>query len=258
MQSPYWKSRTLLMLDEEKMEQINKAHVLVIGIGGVGGICAEMIVRAGVGQITLIDNDIIDESNCNRQIVALRTNVGNSKIIALSERLLQINPDLIIHMHSHFVDKEYFENLVQQNLYTFISDCIDTLRAKTDIIITCLANKLPMVSSMGAGGKTNPMLTQIADLSYTYNCNLARYVRKYLQKNKIKGGVACVFSPEIVDQTKIIETENAKPKKSIIGTISYMPNIFGCYCASVAIRYIIGDLRLPLPQKPQKKVKRKK
>jgi tRNA A37 threonylcarbamoyladenosine dehydratase len=228
------------MLGDEKVEKLMGKNVLIIGLGGVGGICAEMIVRAGVGKMTIVDNDLIDESNINRQIPALQSTVKQSKAKVLANRLIDINPLLELTVLEIFVEDTLTLNLIEKEKWDYIVDCIDTLSAKVDLIKACMDRQLPIVSSMGAGGKLDPSLIKVTDLSKTYECNLARYVRKRLQALGIKKGLKVVFSPEKPDQSKIIETENAYPKKSIIGTLSYMPAIFGCTVASVVIRDLIA------------------
>ncbi len=233
---PYWMSRTQLMLGDENMERLMQKKVLVIGLGGVGAICAEMIVRAGVGNITIVDNDKVDASNVNRQIQALQTTVGLPKAQVLSKRLLEINPALNLTVHEMYIKDEITTELLSSAKWDYVVDCIDTLSCKVFLIKKCLDMKLPIVSSMGAGGKVDPSQIMVTDISKTYVCNLARYVRKRLQSLGIKKGLKVVFSPEKADQDKIIVTEKAFPKKSIIGTLSYMPAIFGCTVASVVIR----------------------
>jgi len=233
---PYWMSRTQLMLGDENMERLMQKNVLVIGLGGVGAICAEMIVRAGVGNITIVDNDKVDASNVNRQIQALQTTVGLPKAQVLSKRLLEINPELNLTVHEMYIKDEITTELLSSAKWDYVVDCIDTLSCKVFLIKKCLDMNLPIVSSMGAGGKVDPSQIKVTDISKTYVCNLARYVRKRLQSLGIKKGLKVVFSPEKADQDKIIVTEKAYPKKSIIGTLSYMPAIFGCTVASVVIR----------------------
>ena len=237
---PYWMSRTQLMLGDEKLEKLMSKNVLVIGLGGVGGICAEMIVRAGIGKMTIVDNDTIDASNINRQIPALHSTIKKSKAQVLAARLLDINPLLGLTIVEAFVEDESMIALIKKEPWDYIVDCIDTLSAKVDLIKGCMDRKLNIVSSMGAGGKLDPSQIKVADLSKTYECNLARYVRKRLQALGIKKGLKVVFSSEKPDQSRIIETENAYPKKSIIGTLSYMPAIFGCTVASVVIRDLMA------------------
>ena len=238
---PYWMSRTHLMLGDELMEKVMRKNVLVIGLGGVGAICAEMIVRAGVGSITIVDNDKVDASNINRQIQALQSSVDLPKAQVLSKRLLDINPSLNLTVHEMYIKEEITTNLLESAKWDYVVDCIDTLSCKVFLIKKCLDMKLPIVSSMGAGGKLDPSQIIVTDISKTYVCNLARYVRKRLQSLGVKKGLKVVFSPEKADQDKIIVTEKAFPKKSIIGTMSYMPAIFGCTVASVVIRDLISD-----------------
>ena len=237
---PYWMSRTQLMLGDAPMEQLMTKNVLVIGLGGVGAICAEMIVRAGVGKITIVDNDRVDASNINRQIQALHSTVDLSKAKVLSARLLDINPNLQLTAHEMYIKEEITTNLLESAPWDYVVDCIDTLSSKVFLITQCLDMKLPIVSSMGAGGKLDPSQIMVTDISKTYVCNLARYVRKRLQSLGVKKGLKVVFSPEKADQDKIIVTEKAFPKKSIIGTLSYMPAMFGCTVASVVIRDLVA------------------
>ena len=237
---PYWMSRTQLMLGDAPMKQLMTKNVLVIGLGGVGAICAEMIVRAGVGKITIVDNDRVDASNINRQIQALHSTVDMSKAKVLSARLLDINPNLQLTAHEMYIKEEITTNLLESAPWDYVVDCIDTLSSKVFLITQCLDMKLPIVSSMGAGGKLDPSQIMVTDISKTYVCNLARYVRKRLQSLGVKKGLKVVFSPEKADQDKIIVTEKAFPKKSIIGTLSYMPAMFGCTVASVVIRDLVA------------------
>jgi tRNA A37 threonylcarbamoyladenosine dehydratase len=223
------------MLGDEKVEKLMSKNVLIIGLGGVGGICAEMIVRAGIGKMTIVDNDSIDASNINRQIPALHSTTNMSKAKVLAARLLDINPLLDLTVLEEFMEEDKTIQLIEKEKWHYVVDCIDTLSAKVDLIKGCMDRKLNIISSMGAGGKLDPSQIKVTDLSKTYECNLARYVRKRLQALGIKKGLKVVFSPEKPDQSRIIETENAYPKKSIIGTLSYMPAIFGCTVASVVI-----------------------
>ena len=236
---PYWMSRTELLLGEEKLEQLINKNVLIVGLGGVGGICAEMIARAGVGRITIVDGDAVDLSNCNRQVAALHSTAGKLKAEVMAERLKDINPNLALTVITDFIKEEKTIALVESQAFDYAVDCIDTLSPKVWFIKACIDRKISVVSSLGAGGKLDPLKIEVADISRSYKCNLARYVRKYLHKEGIYSGVQVVFSPEDVDQSRIIETEKASPKKSIIGTISYMPAIFGCMVASVVIRDLL-------------------
>ena len=233
---PYWMSRTQLLLGDEQIGQLIDKNVLVVGLGGVGGICAEMIARAGVGKMTIVDGDIVDLSNGNRQIAALHSTEKKLKAVVIAARLKDINPAIDLTVIAEFIEEERTVEIVSSGNYDFAVDCIDTLTPKVWLIKTCVDRKIPIVSSLGAGGRVDPSQIQVADISDSYKCKLARYVRKYLHKEGITTGVTVVFSPEEIDTDKVIVTEKAYPKKSIIGTISYMPAIFGCMAASVVIR----------------------
>ncbi|MDP1842446.1 MAG: tRNA threonylcarbamoyladenosine dehydratase [Sediminibacterium sp.] len=236
---PYWMSRTQLLLGDEPIAALMQKHVLIVGLGGVGGICAEMIARAGVGKMTIIDADTVDLSNANRQIPALHSTAGKLKSEVMAERIKDINPNIQLVVKSIYIKEELTQQLLDEAHYDYAVDCIDTLSPKVFFIKACLDRKIPIVSSLGAGGKMDPSQVVITDISKTYQCNLAAYVRKKLHSLGIYKGLTVVFSAEKVDQSRIIETEKAFPKKSIIGTISYMPSIFGCMAASVVIRGLI-------------------
>lgn len=237
---PYWLSRMELLLGEEPIQKLKDAHVLVVGLGGVGGICAEMIVRAGVGKLTIVDGDVVDLSNCNRQIPALHSTAGKPKAEVMQQRLLDINPELELQVKPIYLKDEGIEDLFRYHHFDYAVDCIDTLSPKVFFLKACLNAGVPVVSSQGAGGKIDPSLVRIADISETKECNLARYVRKRLKKLGISTGIKVVYSPEKVDESRIIVTDKAFPKKSLIGTISYMPALFGCTCASVVIRDLMN------------------
>lgn len=233
---PYWLSRTQLLLDDEKVTNLMSKHVLVVGLGGVGGICAEMIARAGVGKMTIVDADTVDLSNCNRQIPALHSTAGKPKAAVMAERLKDINPNLDLRILEEYLKEPRTKEVLESEHFDYAVDCIDTLSPKVFFIKNCVEMGIPIVSSLGAGGKVDPLQVTITDIAETKQCNLAKYVRKKLNKLGIRSGVTVVFSPEEADQEKIVVTEKAYPKKSIIGTISYMPAIFGCMAASVVIR----------------------
>lgn len=238
---PYWMSRTQLMLGDEMVKKLMGKNILIVGLGGVGGICAEMIVRAGIGKLTIVDNDTVDESNINRQIQALQSTVKKPKAQVLAARLKDINPALDLTVLEIYIKEKITSDLVVKENWDYIVDCIDTLSSKVFFIKACMDRKLPIVSSLGAGGKVDPSLIEVTDISKTHQCNLAKYVRKRLHSLGIYNGLKVVFSAEKVDQTRIIETDKAFPKKSLIGTLSYMPAIFGCTVASVVIRDLMAN-----------------
>jgi tRNA A37 threonylcarbamoyladenosine dehydratase len=234
-------SRSQLLLGDEPLEILMQKHVLVAGLGGVGGICAEMIARAGVGKMTIVDADTVDLSNCNRQIPALHSTAGKPKAEVMAERLRDINPAIELTIINQYLKDDFTRQVLDSAAFDYAVDCIDTLSPKVYFIKACLDRKIPIVSSLGAGGKVDPTRITITDISKTYQCNLAKYVRKQLHELGIYKGLKVVFSPEAVDQSRIIVTEKAFPKKSLIGTISYMPAIFGCMTASVVVRDLYGE-----------------
>lgn len=230
-----WQERSLLLLGEEKLQKLKDSHVLIVGLGGVGAYAAEQIVRAGIGQVTIVDGDVVTDSNRNRQMAALISTTGKPKAEILKERLLDINPELKITTINEYIKDERMEELLRHP-YDYVVDAIDTLAPKIFLLYHCIQNGLKVASSMGAGGKTDPSQVQIADISKSYNDNLARILRKRLHRMGVYTGIKVVFSPEMVDDSAIILTEGEQNKKTTVGTISYMPAIFGNFISSIVIR----------------------
>ena len=233
-----WLERTELLLGKEKLEKLKLKNVLVVGLGGVGAYAAEMICRVGIGKMTLIDGDTINVTNINRQLPALQSSIGKSKADLMKLRLKDINPEIQVKAINRFIKDENIQEILQEN-FDYIVDAIDTLTPKIYLIYRALQRNMKIVSSMGAGGKTDPSLVQVADLSKSYNCNLARVLRKRLRKLDVNGGFQVVFSPEDVNSESVIETPGEQNKKSNVGTISYMPALFGIHCASKVISDLI-------------------
>ncbi len=231
-----WMGRTELLLGNERLKKLVNSNVLVVGLGGVGGIAAEMIARSGVGKMTIVDADTVDPTNRNRQIPALKSTEGLVKADVLAERLLDVNPDLQLKVIPAYFRDQLTIDVLDGEKFDYALDCIDTLAPKVYYIKACIDRGIPIVSSMGAGSKVDPTLVRVADISETYNCHLARYTRKYLHRLGIYKGVKAVFSPEQRMAFSGIMLMQANNKKSAVGTISYMPTVFGCTVASVAIR----------------------
>jgi tRNA A37 threonylcarbamoyladenosine dehydratase len=230
-----WQSRTELLFGNEKIEILRKSHVLVAGLGGVGAVAAEMLVRAGIGSLTIADSDVIQASNRNRQIIALSSTEGMHKTEVMASRLMDINPALNLVLNKNYLIRNAIPDLLETP-FDYVIDAIDTMSPKLYLIVNCLEKRYKLISSMGAGGKFNPEEVKIADISKSYQCRLAHYIRKHLHKKGIFTGFKVVYSPEPVSKTAIQITDGDKNKKSIPGTVSYMPFIFGCYAASVVIR----------------------
>ena len=237
-----WLERTELLLGEEKLNILKGANVLVVGVGGVGAYAAEMIVRAGVGRMTIADADKVSESNINRQLVALHSTIGREKCNILAERLRDINPELKLQIVNRFIKDDQTDALLDSDKFDYVVDAIDTLSPKLALIKGALDRGIPLVSSMGAGAKTDPTLMEIKDIAKTHHCPLAHMLRKRLHKIGIKRGFWAVFSPEPVREGAMILCEEQN-KKSNVGTISYIPALFGIGCASVVIRDLIGEFR---------------
>lgn len=250
-----WQSRTILALGEDNVRKLNQSHVLLVGLGGVGAFAAEMLCRAGVGKLTIVDGDTINPTNRNRQLIALKSTETRSKSEILAKRLKDINPEVEVIALQEYIKDQRMIDILQAVPYDFVVDAIDTLSPKTYLIYHAHRLGLKMVSSMGSGGKFDPMLIQIADIAQSYNCQLADAVRKKLHKLNVYTGIHVVFSTEKVDPKTFIESDAEPNKKTTLGTISYMPAIFGCYCASVVIRELTGvrvTSNLPVPAKVKK------
>ena len=235
MEDISWLSRTQLLIGEPALRQLTTKHVMVVGMGGVGSFAAEFIARSGVGKMTIIDGDVVDPSNRNRQLPALSTNHGEPKVQIMAKRIKEINPEIELNVIQEFVNPE----IVAEQLNVkpdYIIDAIDSITPKLTFMKLAYESRIPMVSSMGAGGKVDPTRLHVVDISKTYNCPFAHQIRKRLRKMGIRKGIKAVFSDEIPDPNSIMLTDGSNFKKSAYGTISYIPATFGAVVASVAIR----------------------
>lgn len=231
-----WKQRTRLLLGEEKSERLRQAHVLVVGVGGVGAYAAEMLCRAGVGRLTLVDADIVQPTNINRQLPALHSTLGQPKVEVLAARFRDINPEVELTVLPVFLKDENIPQLLDAARYDFVVDAIDTLAPKCHLITEALRRRIKIVSSMGAGAKSDITQIRFADIWDTYHCGLSKAVRKRLQKMGIRHKLPVVFSTEQADPKAVLLTDDEQNKKSTCGTVSYMPAVFGCYLAEYVIR----------------------
>lgn len=234
-----WLSRTSLLIGEEALRALTRKHVMVVGMGGVGSFAAEFVARGGVGRMTIVDGDVVDPTNRNRQLPALATNHGEPKVRIMAERLKAINPELDLHVVQSFVEPGMVQELLAQRP-DFLIDAIDSITPKVTFIRMAVESGIPLVSSMGAGAKLDPTRLSVVDISRTYNCPFAQQIRKNLRSHGIRKGVTVVFSPEEPIRESLMLTDGKNFKKSAYGTISYMPATFGAVTASVAIRRLIG------------------
>jgi tRNA threonylcarbamoyladenosine dehydratase len=243
-----WLSRSELLVGKSGIEVLNNAHVLVVGLGGVGSFAAEFIARSGVGKMTIVDGDVVDPTNRNRQLPALATNHGVSKAKIMAERLLAINPELQLIVIESFLTPDKCQEILQ-NQYDYVMDCIDSITPKLFLLQTASETKQRIVSSMGAGGKLDPTQIKVANLFETYECKFAQYVRKRGKRLAISTSIKAVFSTEEMQKDSLILTDGSNFKRSAYGTISYLPATFGSVCASVVIRDLLGT-PIPLHSRP--------
>lgn len=232
---PGWQERTIQLLGEKKFERIQRANVLVAGMGGVGSMAAEMLCRGGIGKMTIVDGDRIQAGNINRQIPATHSSLNREKAVVMGERLKDINPGLDLTVINEFIKEERIPEILQMP-FDYVVDAIDTLSPKIYLIYHTMKQGLKLASSMGSGGKVDPSQIQVSDFGDTYNCRLAYILRKKLRKLGVDGGFKAVFSTEQVSKEMIIPVEGEPNKKSTVGTNSYIPAIFGCTLASIVLR----------------------
>ncbi len=212
-----------------------------MGLGGVGAYAAEQLARAGIGKLTLVDGDVVNATNRNRQLLALCSTTGLPKAEVMAQRIRDINPDIELEVINRYMKDEAIIELVSKP-YDFIVDAIDTVAPKVFLLYYARQNNQRIVSSMGAGGKYHPERIEIADISASNHCRLAFYIRKRLHRLGVFDGITAVFSPEPVDAKAVVtEGVDEQNKVSNVGTISYMPAAFGLFCASVVINGLLDQ-----------------
>ena len=229
--------RSLLVFEDQGISKLQGAHVLVAGVGGVGGFVAEALARAGVGQLTLVDHDEVSFSNLNRQIIALNSTVGLNKAEVMARRIADINPDCKVNISKQFIRPEDMSTLLATD-YDYVVDAIDSLNCKAALVITSVQRGLPIVSSMGAGRRIDPSKILLSDISKTHGCGLARNMRQRLKKQRITKGVMTVFSTELPKEPGPMEEIEGARGRVVNGTASYMPGIFGLMLAGYVIKQL--------------------
>jgi tRNA threonylcarbamoyladenosine dehydratase len=233
-----WQERAGLLFKETGLEKLKKSRVLVVGLGGVGSYAAEFLVRAGVGNLTIVDGDTVDITNINRQLQAMHSTIGLSKVELMKNRLLDINPSLELTEIQEFLSPERAFELVTPK-YDYVLDCIDSVTPKLNLIIAAKRKKVKIISNMGAGGKYNASEVMVKDISKTAYCPLAKVIRKRLKKEGIHKGLKVVFSPEVPDASSRKTTDGTNYKRSFYGTNSWMPCLFGLHAAETVVKYLI-------------------
>lgn len=241
MQDMSWLARTELLIGARKLKHLTHQHIMVVGLGGVGSYAAEFIARSGIGKMTIIDGDVVDPTNRNRQLPALATNHGEPKAFIMAERMKAINPELDLRVVQSFVHPEMVEEQLK-NQPDYIIDAIDSITPKITFLKHAYHSGLRVVSSMGAGAKLDPTKLQVVDISKTHHCPFAQQIRKNLKNFGIYKGIKVVFSPEQPIKESLKLTDGKNFKKSFYGTISYLPAVFGAVAASVVIRDLMEEV----------------
>ncbi len=238
-----WNERTELLIKKDAVDYLKNSRILIVGVGGVGGYAAEHICRAGVGNITIMDSDTINDTNLNRQLIALHSTLNRPKVEVMQERMLDINPSLNVTAINDFLTPETVSSIVNSDSFDYVVDAIDTLAPKIALCVYAIRNKIPIVSSMGAGGRIDPTKLKVDDISKTYNDKLAAAVRHRLRQENIYSGMKVVFSTEVVNPDAVIQVQGATNQRSVRGTISYLPSMFGCMIAGVVINDLIKKIQ---------------
>lgn len=228
-----------MLLGDEGVLRLKSSSVLVVGLGGVGSWAAEMICRAGVGRMTIADGDTVHATNRNRQLPAMVSTEGEPKALVMADRLRDINPAIELTVINEYIRDERMIEVLGGG-YDYVVDAIDTLSPKLFLLYHSVMMKIPVVSSMGSGGKFDPVRISVGDISETNSCPLARMLRKRLHKLGVREGITAVYSPEPVDKSRVERVAGERNKASVVGTMSYMPAAFGIACASVVIRDLAG------------------
>jgi len=234
-----WLERTELLIGKEKIQRLQQSHVLIVGLGGIGSFAGEFIARSGIGTITLIDGDVFDKTNKNRQLTALDSTIDRNKAVVLAERIRDINPAINLNIVEEFVLPERVWKLLEEYKPDYVMDCIDSVTPKIEWIKACLRLKIKIISHLGAGGKLDPSKVQVAKLENSNSCKLGRYIKKRLRREGVNfKRVKAVFSSEVQIKESLKMTNGLNFKRSFYGTISYMPGLFGLHGAAEVIRYL--------------------
>lgn len=230
-------SRQNIIFGSESLEILKKSRVAVFGVGGVGGYVCEALARSGVGALDIVDNDTVSLSNINRQIIALNSTVGRHKVDVMRERLLDINPDIIVNTYNCFFLKEK-ENEFDFEKYDYIVDAIDTVSGKLALAVVADKLNIPLISAMGAGNKTDPTQFEVTDIYKTSGCPLAKAMRKLCRENSVKK-LKVVYSQELPTRKEEL-IDDSSEKRSIPGSLSFVPSVMGLIMAGEVVKDLIG------------------
>jgi len=237
--------RTRILLGDEAFERLRAARVSIVGLGAVGSFATEALSRAGIGQLTLIDSDSIEETNINRQIFALHSTIGKDKCELAAARVRDINPDCEVIAKKAFIHGDSIDTVLENNP-NIVVDAIDSLNPKVQLLAGLAKRKVPVIASMGAALRTDPTAIRTGDVFTTVGCPLARLIRKRLRRLGIQDGVDCVYSTEahMKDKWRPSEKVNSDGKgriRNILGSAPTIPGIFGLTIAQYVIDFLISD-----------------
>ena len=227
--------REELLIGKENLEKLKNSHVIIFGVGGVGGFAVEALVRAGIGEITVVDYDIIDITNINRQIIATQNTIGLDKVSVIKERALSINPNIKIHAFKNLYNEETRDFFFKDKKYDYVVDAIDLVSSKLDLIETCIKNNIPIISSMGTGNKINPIMLEVSDINKTSVCPLAKVMRRELKARGIKK-LKVIYSKEL--PMKPFNQDGSREKSKNVGSISFVPSVAGLIIGSEVVKDI--------------------
>ncbi|AIT08610.1 thiamine biosynthesis protein ThiF [Candidatus Francisella endociliophora] len=236
--------RTGILVNDEGLNKLENANIFVAGCGGVGSFVIEALARAGIGSLTIVDMDVVDPSNINRQLIALHSTIDTPKVEVMEKRIADINPECKVNALKTFINPENAQELLTSQKYDYVVDAIDTLNAKVNLVKTSHELGLNTISSMGAGGKTDPTQIKVDDIYKTDMCALARAMRTRLKKQKVKKGIKAVYSTQKGIEPlppKDPEPNQQGRSRATNGTLSYMPSLFGLTIAGIVIQEIVGD-----------------
>lgn len=228
----------LQLLIGEDLNILKKSSVMIVGLGGVGSYAAETIARSGVENIIIIDKDIVEASNINRQLIALNSTINMPKVDVVSNRLIDINPNLKIIKYNLFLNEDNMHDIFKENKVDFVIDACDTLTTKASIIKYCLNNKIDFIISLGAANKFDATKVSVVELKNTYNDGIAKALRMLVKKEQIDGKIMCVFSDEL-PRKDLVEKNKKYEIDSVLGSNAFVPSSFGIICANYCFRRLL-------------------
>ena len=234
--------RSHILIGDDGIARLQSSHVLIAGIGGVGSYAAEALARLGVGQLTLVDHDVVSRSNINRQLIALESTIDRQKTAVMAERIQDINPNCQVTILNDFLSPDTIPVLLAQP-FDVVADAIDSMSSKTSLLETAWRQELPIFSSMGAGGKLDPSQIRTGDLMDTTICKLAKQLRRHVKRRGVGKGIQAVYSVEPAIPALPPEAVERGRARAVNGTVSYMPSLFGLTLAGLVANHIIGDAR---------------